>query len=129
MAKLPGAAEPTQICPRCGVAVKVSEMEEHMRIELLDPKWRQQKAVFDSRQKDSNLLIGAAISKNLTKLSETRTDIFGNEMNETMGMSEEEKRKQISSQKVIWDGYTASAAAAKEKAHILSAGVAQPAEK
>lgn len=59
--KLPGVAEPTQICPRCGVAVKISEMEEHVRIELLDPKWREQKAVFDSRQKGSTLLVGGMV--------------------------------------------------------------------
>ena len=77
--KLPITAEPTSICPRCGVAIKVSEMEEHVRIELLDPKWREQKALHESRIKETNLLVGSDISKNLSRLSNHRSDIFGNE--------------------------------------------------
>ena len=31
-------------------------MEEHMRIELLDPKWKEQKEAADAKKKESNLL-------------------------------------------------------------------------
>ena len=40
----------TQICPNCGEAIPVNELDEHMRIELLDPKWKEQKAVAEKRQ-------------------------------------------------------------------------------
>jgi splicing factor 3A subunit 1 len=44
------------ICPRCNQAIPVDEMEEHMRIELLDPKWKEQKEAADAKKKESNLL-------------------------------------------------------------------------
>ena len=123
-----GVSESTQICPRCGISVKVSEMEEHVRIELLDPKWRQQKAVFESRIKDSNLIIGKEdISKNLARLSDHRSDIFGT------GFTEDskkliEKEKKISSEKSknIWDGSSASVPKALKNAQ---SNVSSPTEK
>jgi splicing factor 3A subunit 1 len=51
-------AEPTQICPRCNQAIKVSEMEEHTRIELLDPKWREQKLAAEAKKRESNIFQG-----------------------------------------------------------------------
>ncbi|RKP00126.1 hypothetical protein CXG81DRAFT_13616, partial [Caulochytrium protostelioides] len=38
-----GAAEPTQLCPQCGLDIPVSEYNEHIRIELLDPRGRAQR--------------------------------------------------------------------------------------
>ncbi|CAO3611281.1 unnamed protein product [Mucor fragilis] len=49
-------AVPTELCPRCGEAIPVAEMAEHMRIELLDPKWKEQKMAMEAKQRDSNLL-------------------------------------------------------------------------
>ena len=59
----------------------------------------------------------ADISKNLTRLSGNRTDIFGaEETEESRRLREEEKRKQAERPKVIWDGFAASAGMATEKA-------------
>jgi len=109
----------TQICPRCGQAIPVSEMDEHVRIELLDPKWREQKKISESKKKDSNLLqTGIDVAANLNKLSGYRTDIFGTEEVEIGKKIEEdaEKAKQAEKEKVIWDGHVASIGSATRQA-------------
>ncbi len=32
-----------QLCPICGGEFAIADMDEHLRIELLDPKWREQR--------------------------------------------------------------------------------------
>jgi len=59
----------TQICPNCGERIPVNELDEHMRIELLDPKWKEQKAVADKRQMATNLG-GADVARNVKRLAE-----------------------------------------------------------
>jgi splicing factor 3A subunit 1 len=51
----PQVNEPTQICPRCQQAIPVSEMDEHVRIELLDPRWKEQKQAAEAKLRGSNL--------------------------------------------------------------------------
>ena len=46
----------TQICPRCSQPILMNELSEHMRIELLDPKWREQKQRAIEKTKDTNLV-------------------------------------------------------------------------
>lgn len=43
-------------CPKCGEKVAQSEMEDHLRIELLDPRWREKRKVGLERQQARNLL-------------------------------------------------------------------------
>ena len=59
----------TQICPNCGEAIPVNELDEHMRIELLDPKWKEQKAIAEKRQMATNLG-GADVARNVKRLAE-----------------------------------------------------------
>ncbi|CAG8539354.1 6803_t:CDS:2 [Paraglomus brasilianum] len=74
---------PLGICPRCNQAIPVDEMEEHMRIELLDPKWKEQKEAADAKKKESNLLReGTDVAKILKNFSGYRSDIFGTEETE-----------------------------------------------
>jgi splicing factor 3A subunit 1 len=56
--KRPMAPEATSLCPLCNQAIPASELQEHMRIELLDPKWREQKMAMEAKKKDSNLTSG-----------------------------------------------------------------------
>ena len=50
--------------PISGKSVPLSQMSEHLRIQLLDPKWAEEKAKFQSKQKESNL--GGDIARNIT---------------------------------------------------------------
>jgi len=63
----------TQVCPNCGERIPVDELEEHMRIELLDPKYKEQKAVAEKRQMTTNLG-GADVARNVKRLAERRED-------------------------------------------------------
>ena len=56
MGRATQAAEPIELCPVCGASVKASEMAEHVRIELLDPRWKDQRNTYQSKQRDSNLV-------------------------------------------------------------------------
>ncbi|KAI8591366.1 Pre-mRNA splicing factor PRP21 like protein-domain-containing protein [Geranomyces variabilis] len=98
-----------QICPRCKQPVPTAEMGEHMRIELLDPKWKEQKDKAREKNKESNLS-NTAVSSNLKLLAKTRPDIFGgDEFNIDKALKDAEKGK------VIWDGHTASIGTVTQK--------------
>jgi splicing factor 3A subunit 1 len=62
-----GAAleEATQTCPRCGEQVKLSEMDEHVRIELLDPRWKEMRDQAEAKTKASNMVSDGNVKKRL----------------------------------------------------------------
>ena len=78
--KVVGTANPHEaraIDPITGRSVAVADMPEHMRIQLLDPKWAEERKKFQDKQKDSNLVGGDAIASNLSRFSQARGDMFG----------------------------------------------------
>ncbi|BEI80027.1 hypothetical protein CcaverHIS002_0105560 [Cutaneotrichosporon cavernicola] len=99
-------------CPYCGQSIPEDELSEHIRIELLDPRWKDQKRELDARrQQQQQLQVGADISTSLRNLAAARTDLFGDEDDEeTRKLREEEAaRKRKEREKIVWDGHTASA--------------------
>mmetsp|Transcript_19271 Transcript_19271/g.31389 ORF Transcript_19271/g.31389 Transcript_19271/m.31389 type:complete len:836 (-) Transcript_19271:147-2654(-) len=62
--------------PITGQLVHVNEMEEHMRIALLDPKWREKKEALEARRSEGISEQDADISRNLARLTRQRPDIF-----------------------------------------------------
>ncbi|KAH9246714.1 hypothetical protein BASA83_009689 [Batrachochytrium salamandrivorans] len=110
------ATEPVELCPVCGTAVKASEMAEHVRIELLDPRWKDQRSAYQSKQRDSNLV--PLDPKILSKISDYRPDIFGNEDNMDLNRKlaeDTEKARDAEKKKVIWDGHTNTIASTAHK--------------
>ncbi|KAJ2992909.1 hypothetical protein HDV02_002759 [Globomyces sp. JEL0801] len=105
----------TQICPRCKQSIKVSEMAEHMRIELLDPKWREQKQALEARQQDSNLVKDDVLVQNLARMSSKRADLFGGARAEFAPT----ETKKVDPKKVIWDGHQSSVAKVTAKAGMI----------
>lgn len=63
------------ICPNCNLPVPFAELEEHMRIELLDPRWKEQRAKAESHYATTNLST-ADVANNLKRLASQRTDVF-----------------------------------------------------
>ncbi|TPX39254.1 hypothetical protein SeMB42_g06392 [Synchytrium endobioticum] len=106
--KTAATSEATQICPRCGQAIPISEMDEHVRIELLDPKWREQRQRAAAKQGESNLNMGIDVAKNLAKLSDYRTDIFGVEETDIGRKIIEDQQKAAEKERVVWDGHSGS---------------------
>ena len=98
-------------CAVCGQQVPVDELQEHMRIELLDPKWKSQRDALEARRAQlTELQSGANVESSLRSLAKARVDIFGTEIDEEKRRREEqaelERRKER--EKHVWDGHTAS---------------------
>mmetsp|Transcript_13833 Transcript_13833/g.29069 ORF Transcript_13833/g.29069 Transcript_13833/m.29069 type:complete len:703 (+) Transcript_13833:227-2335(+) len=60
--------------PLTGKSVSVADMPEHMRIQLLDPKWAEERKKFQDKQKDSNLVGGDAVVANIARLAAASTN-------------------------------------------------------
>lgn len=100
-------------CPNCGQSIPETELSEHIRIELLDPRWKEQKRDLEQRrQQQAQLQIGADISTSLKNLAAARTDLFGDDEDEATRKKREEEaaKKRKEREKIIWDGHTNSAA-------------------
>ncbi|KAH8548712.1 Pre-mRNA splicing factor PRP21 like protein-domain-containing protein [Umbelopsis sp. PMI_123] len=109
--------EQTGICPRCGQAIPMSEMDEHMRIELLDSKWKEQRQAAEAKLRDSNLLQeGTDVAKILKNFSGYRSDIFGSEETQIGKKVGSEIEAAKEKEKVVWDGHTASINLASQRA-------------
>ena len=65
------------IDPITGQTIRLADMSEHMRIQLLDPKWAEERRRFLDKQKESNFVAGDAIASNISRLAQQRQDIFG----------------------------------------------------
>jgi len=50
-------------------SIPIQDMSEHMRIQLLDPKWAEEKKKFLDKQKDSNFVQGDEIARNITSFA------------------------------------------------------------
>lgn len=106
------------ISPITGEKIPASKVQEHMRINLLDSRWVEQrdKQITDKMNQDTVYAQGSAIDASLKLLAERRTDIFGIGDEETAigkKIGEEDTRKD---EKVTWDGHTSSVEAATRAA-------------
>jgi len=84
----------TMIDPISGKVVPVSDMAEHMRIQLLDPRWREEQRRFQDKQQGSGFAAGGSIADSLRQFAKQRGDIFGStEEEEQMLLEENEGRR------------------------------------
>lgn len=65
----------TALCPNCHQQIPVAELDQHMRIEMLDPRWKEQREKAESRAAHTNL-ITTDVAGNLKRLASQRTDVF-----------------------------------------------------
>ncbi|PHH84661.1 hypothetical protein CDD83_1586 [Cordyceps sp. RAO-2017] len=80
------------LCPNCKQLIAVNELESHMRIELLDPKWKEQKAKAESRYAHSNIS-HADVANNLKRLASQRSDVFDPMTGQAVSEDELARRK------------------------------------
>ncbi|KAF7304719.1 hypothetical protein MKEN_01186000 [Mycena kentingensis (nom. inval.)] len=105
-------------CTICGQQIPIDDLQEHMRIELLDPKWKEQRNLLESRKAQaSELQSGADVVSALKGIARTRVDIFGGEEDEERRKREEEaeRERRKEREKVVWDGHTNSKAGTIDK--------------
>ncbi|CAN0432643.1 unnamed protein product, partial [Laminaria digitata] len=117
-----GAARalPTMVIdPITGQTVAASDLSDHMRIQLMDPKWREEQARAAAKQKDTALAEGDAIAASLKSLARKRGDIFGSaedEEQQLLNESNARKKRKEEVTRVMWDGNIATATAARQAA-------------
>ncbi|KAF2641715.1 hypothetical protein P280DRAFT_497661 [Massarina eburnea CBS 473.64] len=61
-------------CPNCMQQFPSDEIQEHMRIELLDPRWKEQRAKTDARY--STVINPTDAANNLKRFASQRDDIY-----------------------------------------------------
>lgn len=66
----------TMIDPLTGKSVPVNEMGEHMRVQLIDPRWKIETQRFQEKQRETSYAEGASIADSLKRFAKKRTDIF-----------------------------------------------------
>ena len=116
-------SDATTTCPVCGQQIPLKEMEEHVRFELLNPQYREQRRQLDARQAQHTALQSGADPVNaLRRYAGARTDIFGAESDEQARRlrEEEEQRLQRERERLAYDGHLASRTAIQDK--VLKAG-------
>ncbi|KAJ5288541.1 hypothetical protein N7478_001571 [Penicillium angulare] len=84
----------TAICPNCRQQVPVAELDEHVRIELLDPRWKEQRAKADARSATTNLSTVDVVN-NLKRLASQRSDVFDSSLAPGIDPEEEMRRKRM----------------------------------
>ncbi len=72
-------AQQTMKDPISGKTIDVNAIGEHMRVQLIDPRWRAEQQKFIDKQKETGYAAGDTISQNLQRFAKHRTDIFGEE--------------------------------------------------
>jgi splicing factor 3A subunit 1 len=112
----------TQICPKCNQPIPIDEMEQHLKIELLDPKWKAQKDREQSKKRESNLIAdrGNEMANNLAQFAQVRKDIFGEESGfEVEEKIRQQQKKAKLKETVVWDGHSSSVNATIQKVSML----------
>jgi splicing factor 3A subunit 1 len=97
------------IDPITGRSVPASEMSEHMRISLLDPKWRSEQQRLKEKTAQDTLAEGNSIASALQSFAKQRGDIFGSTEEEEEAILRERAFEQSKDDKLVWDGTSASA--------------------
>ncbi|XP_055831409.1 probable splicing factor 3A subunit 1 [Solanum dulcamara] len=109
--RIPAERDPTKyvVSPITGELIPINEMSEHMRISLIDPKYKEQKERMFAKIKETTLAQDDEISRNIVGLARTRPDIFGTTEEEVSNAVKAEIEKKMEEPKqVIWDGHTGS---------------------
>jgi splicing factor 3A subunit 1 len=101
----------TALCPNCKQQIALDELDEHMRsmetlsqllsnyantllVELLDPRWKEQKAKADARFATTNLST-ADVANNLKRLASQRSDVFDGVTGQPVSEEELARRKRV----------------------------------
>ncbi|KAH9605163.1 hypothetical protein KSS87_023018 [Heliosperma pusillum] len=112
------------VSPITGELIPTSEMSEHIRISLIDPKYKEQKERMFAKIRETTLAQDDEISRNIVGLARTRPDIFGTTEEEVSNAvkAEIEKKKDEQPKQVIWDGHTGSIGRTANQAMSQSMG-------
>jgi splicing factor 3A subunit 1 len=101
-----------------GRQVPVDQANEQLRIELIDPKWKQQQKVFQERQKTTPFEAERDIAKNIERLAAKRPDVFSNRSDNANGSGSGAPTVSASGEGWAQNQHTAAAEAEKRAAEL-----------
>ncbi|CAG9462809.1 unnamed protein product [Pedinophyceae sp. YPF-701] len=126
----PDAATRFVRSPLTGELIPVEDMENHMRVSLLDPRWKTQREAMLAKIRDSASASDEEIASNIAGLARTRPDIFGDrreEMSAAVQAALGERMTTGNQRAVAWDGTTTGGPGLKaQQAAIAQQRAEQP---
>lgn len=102
------ATKETKLALPDGREMSANDVNEHMRVELLDPKWKEQRERFLDKQK-VQAFAEQDIGRNLKRIAAHRPDVFSTDAG-AVERARKEDEAAAQSQGLTWDGTASSAA-------------------
>ena len=87
--------------PISGKQIAIADMPEHMRIQLLDPKWAEERRRFLDKQRETNFVAGEDIASNISRLAQARGDIFGSSAQSSQDQKADSERRLMEANRII----------------------------
>ncbi|GBG25794.1 Splicing factor 3A subunit 1 [Hondaea fermentalgiana] len=109
------AVKDTKLALPDGRQMDANDVNEHMRKELIDPKWKEQKERFLEKQK-VQAFAEQDISRNLGRMAAHRPDVFSTDEGAAKRARDEDEAAQAKGASLTWDGTVSSAAAVTAEA-------------
>ncbi|KAK9807061.1 hypothetical protein WJX72_012308 [[Myrmecia] bisecta] len=97
------------VSPITGELVPIEHMAEHMRISLIDPKWKSQRDAMMAKIRETTKASDQEIGANLLRLAGKRPDVFGSTQEEVSSLvqaSIADSKISGGDRPVVWDGET-----------------------
>jgi splicing factor 3A subunit 1 len=85
-----------------GRLIPIEHANEHLKVELIDPRWKDQKEREMEKFKTTNIVKSDQISQNIENFAKKRTDLIGSEEELQIGKSVDDKN--TDDDKILWDG-------------------------
>ena len=84
----------TVLCPICSQQIPSDEYEKHVKIEQMDPRWREQTRIAQQRSATTNLST-IDVANNLKRLASKRSDVFDPVTGQAVSEEELSRRKRV----------------------------------
>ena len=95
-----------QKCPLCNENIPTDEISQHMRIELLDPKWKEINKEIKERKLEVSVAPTSDFINYLGDFAKDRPDLFGDDVNDIIRVEEWKKvEKKFTNQNIKFDGF------------------------
>lgn len=91
-------------CPLCREWINVDDWPLHIKVELLDPKWKEINQEIQERKMEINIAPTGDFLNYLSDFSRYRPDLFG-DVKDVVKIEEKKKIEAKASTTTIWDGY------------------------
>lgn len=107
-AETAGAAKKgdVQRCPLCHENIPTDELSQHMKIELLDPKWKEINKEIQERKMEVNIAPTSDFIGYLGEFAKDRPDLFGEDVGDILKLDEIKKiETKINMQNIRFDGF------------------------